>query len=408
MTIEELARKTVQEMIRMGLLEVTAWGIYNKVYRPLIQRHQERGYTTFTMDIVTAFRQEVESRYLAKDLGFNSYRNYIRSIERLAEMDAAGHFIWKGPKFNSRFRLNPFFEEVLQLYLENSNLKSKGRSDAMWIAKRYFAWLITEGFENLDHVGATEIQRFIIDCAREMRSSSVHNVKLYMKKLYCFLFEQHYQPSAFQGLFTFKVSRESPMYPAADPHEINQVLDSIDRNTPIGKRNYAIILLGITLGLRAVDIAKLKLSNIDWLMGEITVTQQKTGNVVVLPLTENVGLAIQDYILKGRPQTEDDTVFIRAKPPLTGLVSGNAIGDLFDDYRKKLGLPREAFDGRSFHSLRRYVGKSMITAGVSVNTLAQILGDEKVNSVKKYIALDSVHLKECALDFQGIPWEVGQ
>ena len=79
---------------------------------------------------------------------------------------------------------------------------------------------------------------------------------------------------------------------------------------------------------------------------------------------------------------------------------------MFDDYRKKLGMPREAFDGKCFHSLRRYVGKNMITSGVSVNTLAQVLGDAQIDSVKKYISLDTIHLKECALDFKGLKWSV--
>ena len=65
-------------------------------------------------------------------------------------------------------------------------------------------------------------------------------------------------------------------------------------------------------------------------------------------------------------------------------------------------LQRVAFDGKGFHSLRRAVGKNMITSGVPVTTVAQVLGHNGTSSINKYIALDSVHLKECALDFSGI------
>ncbi|MFR9542620.1 MAG: site-specific integrase [Rikenellaceae bacterium] len=402
MTIDELCRKTVAEMIRMGLTERTAWGIYSKVYRPIIKWHTEHGATSFNEEIMKAFTQEVEERLAKKEFGFGRYRDYMRGIERLTEMAQTGTFIWKGPKFTSKYQLNSYFEEIMNTYLDSRPFSKKGYSDATWICKKYFAWLMTEGFEDLTTVGATEIQNFMIYCSRQMRTSSLHDAKLYMKKLYQFLYEHGDQESSFKGLFEFKVCRESKMYPAANPDEVNKVLDSIDRNLPLGKRNYAIILLGITLGLRAIDIAKLKLTDIDWLHGEIHVMQQKTGKLLILPLTEDVGHAIKDYILNGRPKTESESVFIRARPPLTGLTNGNSIGDMFDDYRKKLGLPREAFDGKCFHSLRRYVGKNMITSGISVNTLAQVLGDEKIDSVKKYIALDSVHLKECALDFSGI------
>lgn len=407
MTIEELSKSTVNEMIRLGLTEVTAWAVYSKVYKPIIKLHKEGGYEKFNQDIINSYTLDIEKRLAENIINYHTYRQYILGKERLEEMHEKGEFTWKGPKFNSRFKLNNYYQNILDEYIEIYNFSVKGRSDATWIAKKYFAWLITQNHSTLTTVSAVQIQQFMIFCSNHMCSSSIHNVKLYMRKLYCFLNEKGYQKSDFKGLFDFKVSRESKMYPAADPKEISKVLDSIDKNLPLGKRNYAIILLGIVTGLRAIDIAKLKLSNIDWIKGEIAIVQRKTGKDLILPLTEDVGEAIKDYLLNGRPKNAcDDSVFIRARAPLTGLTNGISIGDMFDDYRKKLGMPREAFDGKSFHSLRRYVGKNMITSGVSVNTLAQVLGDKNLNSVKKYISLDTIHLKECALDFQGIEMEV--
>jgi site-specific recombinase XerD len=78
---------------------------------------------------------------------------------------------------------------------------------------------------------------------------------------------------------------------------------------------------------------------------------------------------------------------------------------MLDEYRKKAGLSREAFDGKSFHSLRRALGTNMITAGVTAEDAAQTMGDAKIDSIKKYVKLDSLHLAECALDFKGI--EIG-
>lgn len=407
MTIEELSKNTVNEMIRLGLTELTAWSVYGKVYKPIIKLHEEGGFEKFNQEIIQSYVCDIENRLAENQISHGTYRQHIVGQERLCEMHKDGKFTLKGPKFNSRFKLNDYYEKILKEYLDTGGFSIKGRSDAMWIAKKYFAWLITENHITLKSVGATHIQKFMIFCSNHMRSSSLHDVKLYMRKLYLFLYENGYQQSDYKGLFDFKVSRESKLYPAADPDEVSKILDSIDRNMPLGKRNYAIILLGLVTGLRAIDIAKLKLSDIDWVNGEINVKQQKTGNSLVLPLTEDVGVAIREYILNGRPKNAiDDSVFIRSRAPLTGLTNGNSIGDMFDDYRKKLGMPREAFDGKCFHSLRRYVGKNMITSGVSVNTLAQVLGDAQINSVKKYISLDTIHLKECALDFKGIEMEV--
>lgn len=74
-------------------------------------------------------------------------------------------------------------------------------------------------------------------------------------------------------------------------------------------------------------------------------------------------------------------------------------------YHAKAGLTYVAFDGHSFHGVRRAVGRTLVTAGIPVATVAQILGHGNVDSTKSYISLDSSHLKECALDFSGIEIE---
>ena len=161
-------------------------------------------------------------------------------------------------------------------------------------------------------------------------------------------------------------------------------------------------MLATVTGLRAIDIARLKLSDIDWQRGEIKIVQSKTGNSLSLPLTKDVGESLQDYILCGRQKTNSEEIFLRDHRPFMGFKDGVAIGNMYDAYRLKAGLPRNAFDGNGFHSLRRGVGKNLVTAQVPITTVAQIFGDEDYDSAKKYIALDSVHLKECALSFAGI------
>jgi integrase len=235
-----------------------------------------------------------------------------------------------------------------------------------------------------------------------MASSGIHNIKLYMKKLYRYLVANGYGNENYDGLFSFAISRESKLYPAASPNEVNRTLDVIDRRTPQGKRDYAMVLLGAVTGLRAVDIAKMKLTDIDWKKGEIKIVQSKTGKPVALPLTKDVGEAVSEYILKARPKVECDNVFLRVRVPYRPFAAGSAIGYIYDYYRKRTGLPRDAYDGKGFHSLRRSVGKNLVTSGAPITMVAQILGDSDIDSTKKYISLDSDNLKECALGFDGI------
>ena len=239
-----------------------------------------------------------------------------------------------------------------------------------------------------------------------MRISGVHNIKLYMKHLCDYLFRNDLLPSNFSGLLSFRVNRETRVLPATPWAEIEAVLKIIDRTKIKGKRDYAMILLAAVTGLRAIDIARMKLTDIHWQRGEIRIVQSKTGEPVVLPLTRDVGRAVKDYILNGRYQCGSDAVFLREKKPYRGFADAVAIGDIYDDYRRQAGLDREAFDGKGFHSLRRTVGTSLVTADIPITTAAQILGDRDVRSMRKYIALDEKHLGECSLDFSGIDSEV--
>lgn len=140
---------------------------------------------------------------------------------------------------------------------------------------------------------------------------------------------------------------------------------------------------------------------IDWINGEIRIVQSKTERTLALPLTTDVGEALQDYILYGRPESGLPFVFLRAKSPAVQL--GRTLPyQAFNTYREKLGLSK-----CSFHGLRRAVGTNMVVAGVPVTTVSQVLGHSGIDSTKQYISLDSVHLKKCALGLEGLLPESG-
>ncbi|WP_434084578.1 tyrosine-type recombinase/integrase [Lacrimispora xylanisolvens] len=108
--------------------------------------------------------------------------------------------------------------------------------------------------------------------------------------------------------------RRVPEYYSAD--EISKILSSIDRGNPLGKRNYAMILLGVKYGLRISDIRTLKLSDISFEKNIISIIQQKTGKPLSLDLLPDVGWAIIDYLKYGRPNIEATEVFCSPRPPL--------------------------------------------------------------------------------------------
>jgi integrase len=218
---------------------------------------------------------------------------------------------------------------------------------------------------------------------------------------------QGYVKEDFNDIFSFKVSLPKKIRPAIPQEDIATVLKQIDRDLPKGMRDYAIILLGAVTGLRACDIAMLKLNDIDWRIGEIRLIQKKTGDSLFLPLTKDVGKALEDYILNGRvspirvKQKEYEEVFLSTQFPC-GPITAHAIRNVYDYYRVKSDIKSS-----TFHDLRRSVGKNMVTANISVDMVAQVLGIADIDTTKQYISLDSEHLKECALDFSGIALKGG-
>jgi len=401
-TIQELAMDVTDEMGIAGYAQNTIWSLYIYALLPLIKYHKERGTEYFDADLAAEYERCVKQRYSDGEIVRMTYYHRMRGLDKITRLHDTGKLLWEPVRKRSMYKSNEYYEHLLSEFLKSGEFHRNTRNDIAWVARSFFSWLVLNGYDNLERVNAAEIQRYVVYCSSFMASTSMYNVLLFMRKLCAYLYEQGLLTNAFTALLNMKVSRESKMYPAARQDEVAAVLTQIDRSTVMGRRDYAIVLLGAVTGLRAVDIRDLKLSNIDWMRGEIKIVQAKTGNTNVLPLTNDIGEAVKDYILHARPNSVDDNVFISLRPPFIAITDACSIGDMFKRYQKRAGISRKAYDGKGFHSLRRALGKNMTTAGIPVTSTAQVLGDMDFDSAKKYIALDSKHLAECALDFSGI------
>lgn len=98
-------------------------------------------------------------------------------------------------------------------------------------------------------------------------------------------------------------------------------------------------------------------------------------------------------------------MFLRLLSPKTAIMDAMCITCMFKSYQEKAGIQRQPFDGKGFHGLRRRLAKKLLVAGVPLVTITQILGHEDIESARQYLSLDIGNLKECALDFSGIPLE---
>lgn len=364
----------------------------------LIRKHLTNGLDYLDQTIVNGYVKEIDDRYFKGEIEKRHYDRTKREITRFVNYANSGSgaslpSILRG----ARQKLTPEFQKIADDFL-SGEFHPNTRCDMRWVTHKYFAWLEKQGFQNLSGVEGVQIQKFLLVCSEQYAPSSIYNILLYLKKLYAFLHESGQTESDYKELLSLQVNREKKVYPSLPKSDIAKLLDAIDRSTIKGKRDYAIMMLGTVLGLRACDIVNLKLTDIDWLRGEIHILQSKTSNTVLLPLTQDVGEALQDYILNARPDTDSEEIFLRINAPHTRLAAAVTLGEIYRDCCIGAGL----LPSKRFHNLRRTLGTSMVSNGVSVYDVAQVFGDKDINSTKPYLAVDTEHLKMCALPFDGI------
>jgi integrase len=183
--------------------------------------------------------------------------------------------------------------------------------------------------------------------------------------------------------------------------EVESLIGAVDRGHPQGKRDYAMILLAARYGLRVSDIIGMRYCNLDWEHNHIIVYQQKTGKKVVLPLSEEVGNAIIDYLQYGRPKIDLPYVFITAIAPYKELTT-SLMGVTIKDYFRRAGIN---FTGKKHgpHALRHSLASNLLESNESLPVISEILGHSSTETTMEYLRVDLKLLRQCALDVPFVP-----
>ena len=199
---------------------------------------------------------------------------------------------------------------------------------------------------------------------------------------------------------SIKPAMRRKVLPAYTHEEASAILTSVNRETGLGKRDYAILLLAKKTGIRTIDIANLRFDNLDWQNNTINIIQHKTGRALSLPLAPDVGNAIAEYILNDRPDIQSNYIFLKHKAPYAKLCERGSLGHIVNKYMKLGEVDNSGRKG--FHSFRRSVATSMLETETPITTICQVLGQVKPDSIKPYLSLNDQKLRFCALDLQGI------
>jgi len=162
------------------------------------------------------------------------------------------------------------------------------------------------------------------------------------------------------------------------------------------------LLLALRTGLRSIDIVNLKLSDIHWKNNTIEIVQEKTGIPLILPLLAEVGNAIADYILYGRPPSELPYIFLRSLAPHRKLAGRASCYGISCKLMKAAGIRQTNNDRKGFHILRHSLAAKLLSKETPLPIISSILGHRDKDSTMIYLSTDLVHLRTCALGLFGI------
>ncbi|MBS1213050.1 MAG: int [Proteobacteria bacterium] len=250
----------------------------------------------------------------------------------------------------------------------------------------------------IERLCASDIVRFVQRAAPRLH---LKRAKLLTSALRSFL-----QYARYRGLIALDLAAAVPTVAnwsmtsiprAIPPDQVRQLLASINRHTAMGRRDYAVLLLLSRLGLRSSEVAFLELDDIDWKAGRFSV-RGKSGRRTDLPLPDEVGKALADYLQHGRPQSASRRVFLRARAPLRGFLSQCAIGSIVKHTLGRAGIIAPT---KGAHQFRHGLATEMLRRGASLAEIGEVLGHRSAETTKIYTKVDLDALRRLALPWPG-------
>lgn len=294
------------------------------------------------------------------------------------------------------------YQLILKKFLDN--LKFKELSDEYIYSnkkalKNFFKYLMINNVSHISKITNDNIFNYILTLNRYSQSYKydiVSKIRIFLKFMYLNNFTSRD--------FTLAIPKIKINHNNKIPHtiwssdEINKILNSIDTTTKIGKRDYAIFMLLTHLGLRFSDVKNIKFEDIDWQMNILNINQNNTGKIVTLPLLDNVGIAIIDYIKNGRPNVDSKYIFLNRNDE-----SFSPQFSFYHIFKKYLTLANIDISNKKYigtYSLRHSLATILLQNRTPLSTISGILGHTDINNTAIYLKVDISSLKECCLKLE--------
>lgn len=297
--------------------------------------------------------------------------------------------VWPEP-INSQIR---DFIDYLVLKLRRNKVTANAYKYSLSFFVKY---LIDNGVYSFEHLDIITIINYIRNITPKSQVTPTLQIG-HLRGLSRYLYEQdiiNYDLSA-QIPRSKRISQ--PKLPSVySQEEIMKLLSSNLRITPIEKRDYALLLLTVRLGLRASDVCNLTFDNINWRENKIEIIQSKTGNPIVLPLLADVGNAIIDYLKNGRPKIDSKIIFLKERFPYE--MNRPCFEYIVAKAFRRAGISTRG-KHHGPHSLRHSLSARLLEEQTGMPVITEILGHEKAETTKYYMRIDIKSMERCLIEF---------
>jgi len=289
-----------------------------------------------------------------------------------------------------------------------ASCRRRGNAEATVVAKdkaacRFLGYLDEMGVDNLAALGVRDVSGFFLR-QRGLRRKTVAGMRSCLADFLAFLAAAGRAP----GSLADRLPPHRHVRHESEPHlwtvdEIRRVLAVIDRQSATGKRDYAMILATARLGLRISDLRQLELGDLDWRAKRITIVQHKTGRPLSLPLLDDVGWAIIDYVRGGRPETACPKVFVKHRHPFDAFGGASSVASRLSRHAARAGITFPPGQVCGMHSLRGALAVAMIGNGTPIPVVSAVLGHASSDTTQAYyLRFDVERLRCCALDVEDV------
>lgn len=247
---------------------------------------------------------------------------------------------------------------------------------------------------SLEVLAPSEIERFVQRTGKTRGRASLQHTVAHLRSFLRFLAATRLvRPGLDREIDTPRLYRLEKLPRAMPWATVRAFLDSIDRTTRLGFRDYTMFFFMATYGLRCCEIVALTLDAIDWRAESFQVRSRKNGGALVLPLTEDAGALLLNYLQRGRPASPRREVFLRMRAP-AGAMKPTAVGEAFRGQIRKSGLEIPL---QGPHCLRHSYAVHLLRLGTSLKSIGDLLGHRLAESTCMYLRLAIDDLREVAL-----------